>query len=315
MTPVPPHGALSHDEAMELAGLYVLDALEAEEMRAVRDHLATCHEAHHEFAALGSVAPALGSLFEPREPPPELKDRVMAAIAADAPQAPAPQREAVAEAALRHARPATSRPADASPVSLAAARERRRPWSQWGIGTWAMASAAVLLIAVLGAWNLALQGRADETGRQLAALEDRAEQADQQLVALEDRAEQAERRSALVAQAIGASADPNAQVAVLRGAGQAQAATGFAAFPRDGAGYIVLVDLPPAPAGRTWQAWSIVDGQATSMGVMSVGEDGYAVLADVPYRPGTDLVALTIEEAGGAQRPSSEPIVSGRLSA
>ncbi len=309
MSPMPPQGALSHDEAMELAGLYVLDALDGEEMPAVREHLATCHEAHDEIAALGSVAPALSTLVEPLEPPSELKDRVMAAVAAEAVDtadvAPAPQRAPVA------AEPA--RPMVAARVP--AAPRGGRPWSQWGMGTWAMASAAVLLIAVLGAWNLTLQGRADETEQRLAVLRERAEQADQQLAALEDRAEQAERRSALVAQAISASADPNADVAVLRGVGQAQATTGFAAFPGDGAGFILLVDLPPAPAGRTWQAWSVVDGQATSMGVMSVGEDGYAVLADVPRRPGTDLVALTIEEAGGAQQPSSEPVVSGELSA
>lgn len=294
MSPMPGQGAISHEEAMEMAGLYVLGALDTHESIAVRDHLQACHQAHGEFPALGSMAIALGTLFEPMEPPLELKGRVMAAVAADvaAAQRASPD---VVTASQR-----TAAPSPPAPVMVTAARAGRRPRSQWGIGTWAMASAAVLLIAALGAWNVTLQSRADDTDRQLTALQDRVEQAD--------------RRQALIAQAISASADPDSAVAVLRGVGQ-QAGTGFAAFPRDGDGYIVLVDLPPAPPGRTWQAWSFADGEAVSMGVMSIGEDGYAVLANVPFRPGTDLVALTIEEAGGAQQPSGEPVVSGQLSA
>lgn len=297
MTSVPAWRPLSHEDVVEMAGLYVLGVLDPDESLAVRVHLDTCRQAHDELLALASMPTALGTLFEPLDPPVELKGRVMAAVAADVASADVASADVASAGVASGDRAAATR---SGPFSLAPVRERRRPWSQWGIGTWAMASAAVLLIAALGAWNVTLQSRADDTDRQLTALQDRVEQAD--------------RRQALIAQAISASADPDSAVAVLRGVGQ-QAGTGFAAFPRDGDGYIVLVDLPPAPPGRTWQAWSFADGEAVSMGVMSIGEDGYAVLANVPFRPGTDLVALTIEEAGGAQQPSGEPVVSGELSA
>jgi hypothetical protein len=150
-----------------------------------------------------------------------------------------------------------------------------------------MTAAAVLLIAVLGAWNVVLQSRAGEV----------------------------EQRAQVIAQAIAASTLPDAEVAVLRGTGPAQGASGFAAFPADGEGYIVLVDLPPAPAGQTYQAWYMVDGQPSSAGLMAVGSDGYAVLSGVDPREGTQQIALTIEPAGGVDAPSAAPVVAGDISA
>jgi hypothetical protein len=76
---------MSHEEAIDLAPLYVLGALEDAEMAAVREHLATCPESHAEFEELGGVVPYL--LEDPGtelvEPPTALGDRIMAAAAAD----------------------------------------------------------------------------------------------------------------------------------------------------------------------------------------------------------------------------------------
>jgi len=271
---------LTCDEASELAGLYVLDALEAAESVAVRAHLHVCAESHPEFAELGGVVPALAELFQPVEAPAALKSRVMAAVAAErAPARPASSSTAVPGAARSQAEmdarvwepPAAKRPPARRPSSLG----------------WGMAAAAVMVIAVLGAWNVVLQTRAGEV----------------------------EQRSQMIAQAIAVSTDPEAEVAVLRGTGPAEGASGFAAFPRDGDGYIVLVDLPAAPAGQTYQAWYLVDGQATSAGLMTVGADGYAVLSGVDGREDAQQIALTIEPAGGVDSPSADPVVAGDLSA
>lgn len=271
---VPDRHALSHDEAMELAGLYVLDVLEPAEAEAMARHLATCAEPHDEIAKLGSVTPALAALIEPVDAPSALKARVMTAVASQ-PQGSADVDSMAPIASVRIPGP---RRADA-PVQP---RPQQRSWLQWGL-----AAAAVLVIAALGTWNLALQSQASDT----------------------------QQRSALIARAISLSADPTADVARMRGTGPAQGASGFAVFPPDGPGYIVLVDLPPAPAGETWQAWSIVDGQATSAGLVSVGADGYAVLAGVQRLPGTQQVALTRERAGGAEQPTTEPSVVGEVTA
>src|SRR5262245_19730133 len=83
---------MTHEEALDLAPLYVLDALSDAEMAAVREHLATCPESHAEFEQLGGVVPYL--LEDPAtelvEPPAALGDRIMAAAAADLAARPTP---------------------------------------------------------------------------------------------------------------------------------------------------------------------------------------------------------------------------------
>jgi len=71
---------LDHAEASELAGVYVLDALEPALRAAVEEHLGACPDAHLEFDELGSVLPALALLVEPLEAPAALRARVMAAV-------------------------------------------------------------------------------------------------------------------------------------------------------------------------------------------------------------------------------------------
>src|SRR3954470_22489079 len=75
------------DQARDLAAGYVLGALERSEEAAVRDHVATCGQPHPEFGALGGVVPALIEheldRLELVEPPASLRDRIMAAAAAD----------------------------------------------------------------------------------------------------------------------------------------------------------------------------------------------------------------------------------------
>ena len=90
---------MTHEIARGFAAAFVLGALEPAEEAAVREHLRICLEPHNEFAELGGVVPYLGDLpdLELVEPPPSLRDRIMAAAAADlaertaiTPAAPAP---------------------------------------------------------------------------------------------------------------------------------------------------------------------------------------------------------------------------------
>jgi hypothetical protein len=74
---------LTCDEVRELAGAFVLGALEPAEDAAVRAHLATCDQAHAEIAELGGVLPVLAESVPVVEPSAALKGRIMAAAAAD----------------------------------------------------------------------------------------------------------------------------------------------------------------------------------------------------------------------------------------
>jgi hypothetical protein len=72
--------SLSHDQAMELAGGFVLGALEPGEMDAVREHVGSCRESHAELTELGGAAQALALDVDPIEPAPSLRQRIVGAI-------------------------------------------------------------------------------------------------------------------------------------------------------------------------------------------------------------------------------------------
>jgi hypothetical protein len=276
-------------EADELSGLYVLAALEPAEQAAVGRHLASCDRPHPAFGEAAAVAAHLHMLVEPEDAPPELKDRVMAAVAAEPRAASVTRRD---DAALSAFIPAPARPArDAAAtttsdrqttIDISAYRERRaRPASR----SWLLAAAAGLIVAVLGGWNLTLQSRVAET----------------------------EARVATLREAISVSTSPGARTASVIGQADHAGAHGFAAFGPEGEGYLVMSGLPPAPDGQTYQAWLMVDGVPASAGLLDSGPDGLAVLAGIQPVDGAEAVALTIEPAGGRPAPSGTPIALGTL--
>jgi hypothetical protein len=141
------------------------------------------------------------------------------------------------------------------------------------------------MLAVVGVWGLGAQSRADSEAQRAQEL-------------------------AAALQMFGAA---DSEVAVLRGSGSAAGANGFAAFsPTDG-GYVVVSGLPELSADKTYQAWYLIDGTPVSAGLMAVGDDGMAMLVRIPHHAGTDVIALTLEPAGGMAAPTSDPIVVGEL--
>jgi anti-sigma-K factor RskA len=117
----------------------------------VRAHLATCAECQAEIAELWLAVDSLPSTIEPMEPPPALRDRIAAAIMAEAASpAPAPPAPPVAPAPEPVSTIAPAPPA-AEPV--------RRPASFWSRATpWAAAAAILLLLSAgLLVWNLRLR--------------------------------------------------------------------------------------------------------------------------------------------------------------
>ena len=137
---------LTCDDVREMAGAFVLGALEPSEERAIRDHLASCAEGHEEIAELGGVLPALAEIVPMIEPPTALKGRIMAAAAAEL-------------AGRDGARTAV---ASSEPFAFPTAQARAERDAHRGrpsTGTWVLRIAAVLAIAALGGWNLLLQGQ------------------------------------------------------------------------------------------------------------------------------------------------------------
>lgn len=283
---------LTCDEVRDLAASFVLGALDADEADAVRAHLADCPDAHAEIGELGGVLPALAASVPQVEPSPALKARILAAAAADL-----EARSADAAAAARSAASARSTspaaPADAAAATVAPApivfpsaveragrAEAQRGRS--GTGSWALRIAAVLAIALLGGWNLSLQGQLDQARtyeRQVAAVLD-------------------------------VAAQPGALTAVLTAEGGA-GPSGLAAVAADGAVTLAMRGLAPTTGDQVYEAWAIGgDGTPVPLGGFQVGATGIAYFqADgIPTEPGL-VLALTLEPRPGATAPTS-PVVS-----
>ena len=196
---------LSCSDVDDLSALYVLDALGAAEAAEVAAHLADHPDRHAAFRELAGVTPFLAESVPPLAPPPDLRARVLAQVAATPQEGPAgPARSHRCACGRprprrrRHARPtgpaAAARPgacagagrgaipgpdeldarghpggaaAPPAPISIDAAREaKRRRNPLWAV----LAAAAVLAIVALGGWNVVLQQQQSQTDQRLAVL-------------------------------------------------------------------------------------------------------------------------------------------------
>ena len=270
-------GGLTCDEARDLAASFVLGALSDAEMDAVREHLASCPEAHEEVAELGGVVPALDAAVPLMEPPSALKERIMTAAAADL--------DARRERTIEPPAPTT---AGAAPVQAPSAEPipietvRRRSW------TWVAGIAAVLAIVVLGGWNLSLQRQLDS----------------------------AQAYQTQVANVLAAASQPGALTAVMS-APSGRGPNGLAAVTSDGRMRIAMRDLSPTSGEEVYEAWMILPDTAPApVGGFTVGADrsGYLETDGLPTQPGI-ILALTREPRPGMTAPSGDPVSVGTTTA
>jgi anti-sigma-K factor RskA len=142
----------------------------------------------------------------------------------------------------------------------------------------AVAAIAAVVALAFGLWGSSLSSDLDETR---AALERQQETA--QILA-----------------------DPDAQSVAL------QAGSGRLVVDADGQAVLVLDDVAAAPAGKTYEMWIVPGGDigaANPAGIFA-GGDGTAIeRVDGTVEPG-DIVAVTIEKAGGVDAPTTDPIAA-----
>jgi anti-sigma-K factor RskA len=74
----------------------------------------------------------------------------------------------------------------------------------------------------------------------------------------------------------------------------------------------LLLAMPPAPPDRAYEAWVIRDGTALPAGLTLPGAS-FAALALGPAPRTGDIAAITLEVAGGTDRPTSDPLLLRKL--
>lgn len=282
---------LDCDEVRDLAPLYVLGALEPDEMAAVRAHLDGCRDAHAEFHELGGVVPALLESVEPEAPPADLRRRVLAAAYADMAErrhpaaAPMPRRivpmKRVNVGGSEIEVPDRDADFDAPLAAERHGREDRSRGPQRFLGL-----AAAILIFVVGAFAFNLQ---------------------QDLTTARGYRDGVEAALRLAAQ-------PGSLSAILVADGRE--ASGLAVVGADGEVLLAMQGLEGTAGSEVYTAWAIAgDGAPVPIGTFTVGGDGTAVArAESPVAVAGMTVALTLEPAPGAKAPTL-PIVAAGVAA
>jgi anti-sigma factor RsiW len=87
-------------ELHDLTAAYALDALDPHEVEEYEAHLATCERCRAELAQFAPTTAALAYAVTPKDPPAELRDRILAAARADRPNV-VPLRPRAARAGTR----------------------------------------------------------------------------------------------------------------------------------------------------------------------------------------------------------------------
>ena len=262
----------THDTLRELASLYVLGGLTAEERLAFRSHLATCAECAAEVQSLAAVATALAQAPPQVEPPPALRDRVLAS------------------------------PSGVRAISELTQSRLRVNW---------LPLAASLAVAVgLAVYAVQLRGR-------ISTLEAR----------LQDALARADASERQIADARRASLEAQSQVAVLTApdmtrvdlAGQpvAPSAQARVFWSRVRGVVFTAANLPPLPPGRTYQLWFVSGNQPVSAGIFDPDSAGGAnvLLTTPPDVPRPDVLAVTMEPAGGVPAPTGAMYLVGTVQA
>jgi anti-sigma-K factor RskA len=68
---------------------------------------------------------------------------------------------------------------------------------------------------------------------------------------------------------------------------------------------LVFSDLPPAPTGKTYEAWVLVGGRASRAATFA---GGHAIVVSLDRSvPSGAVVAVTVERAGGVDQPTQTP--------
>ena len=268
-----------------LAAAHALDAVDADERAAYDRALDASPELRDESDRYAEAAARLAALAEPVDPPPALRERLMAQLdgvpqqqATDAPtpartiDAPLPSPAAPAPAPpVRDTAGPAPAPAPA-PTPGPAERAAQRRWFQRPGALLAGAAAVILLIAgpVVGVNWPGPNGWGAQ--REMSAI---------------------------------ASA-PDVQSATHDVAGGGEVTLFWSAD--EGRSAVVVEGLPDVGADATYELWYLDESGAASAGTFDVkGGETWRVL-DGQFAPGL-AVGVTVEPAGGSPEPTTEPIV------
>jgi anti-sigma-K factor RskA len=263
-----------------LAGVYAVGAVSDVERKRFERHLDGCADCSNEVRGLNETATQLG-LIVAQAPPPELKERVMAAAAQTRQNPP-----------LRDHR----QPKDA---------QRPTGWMPRLVS--AAAVIAIAVAAALGVIQSRTQSKLNAAQSQLHGAQSQLGRAQSQLGQADSRLTRLEAERRLIESVLG-SQGAQLDSKHLKGGGQFIVVFSHATKKA----VITTADLPKLSGGHVYQLWLI----GTKKNIRSEGLVPTALKSGLTapvlatgLLPG-DVAAMTIEPAGGSAQPTTKPIVT-----
>lgn len=260
-----------HVDIADKLEAYALGQLTAQESREVDEHLRDCSTCALEARELAAVLTGIGESVPPVAPSAALRQRVLAAVAAE-PQEPARFERQVG----------------------VVQQPRRRIW------TFVPLAAAAVLVVVFGAIAL----RMDQTRRELV------DEVSRTLALNDELRRRVQLYSGQTDLALSILTAGDMREIPLTG-NEAAAIAAARAYWSPTRGILVVADrMPVPPPGRIYQVWVIEKGgQPASAGLLGEQSTGRGMLIVPPPKPGLSssvTVAVTDEPPGGLPAPSGK---------
>jgi anti-sigma-K factor RskA len=281
----------------ELLPAYALGALDADELRELKEHLAAgCGECQRLLAVWQGDLEELAASEALVTPPAGLRRNLLAEI----------EREGRAGVEVGRAgapgAPAGATVAAGAPLPSPSAPPASRTYR------WLLPVAALLLV---GLWGVLRQASLGEDVRRLATELDGA---NQRAAALGRQVEEVRGENRRMAKVLRIIAAPSVQSVALAGLGPTPHAAGRTYFNRpEGKAMFYAFDLPPLAPDKTYQLWFIDPSGPVSAGVFQADPKGMASLEVDNVAPAERIVAwaVTIEPQGGVPKPTGSMVLKG----
>jgi anti-sigma-K factor RskA len=338
---------MEHERFEEILPLYVIGALDRQERQTLDAHLLsgcpTCPAALKEYRAAASLLPYA---LPPNAPPAELKARLLEAVHT-APSEPNASKTAQLPrlepgAWLRHVIPPPPSWVPYPAITLVALLLLAGSWFYTlSIRSQVMTEAdqRQRMEAALHGETVriaALQTQATEQERLLADLRQEVASrtgalADLERILAEREEELAQVRQQLAQREQGASSlrkalaqrdemltflrSPTVQVVSLAGSEMAKSAGALLLYEAESKqAFLYAFNMPPLPAGKTYQLWAIVDKpvNAGTFGT-DAGHKGRLVIRAIPDPAKVAKFAVSLEPEGGRPQPTGEIYLAGQL--
>ncbi|HEY0978653.1 MAG TPA: anti-sigma factor [Flavobacteriales bacterium] len=165
---------------------------------------------------------------------------------------------------------------------------------------WAAAAVVALLASAVA--NFFLYGELRQVRGRLASIEQEREVLAQELQVQKASYQRSSDDLAVLM-------DPALQLVTLNGMGEAKEAKARIYWdPKTRTVHMGPATLPPAPKGKQYQLWAIVDGQPVDAGMMPLVDDGAKVHRMKDIGP-AQAFAVTLEQEGGVASPTLEAMV------